>query len=848
MLYGIRNASETQKRRLLHQRMLIVNGALLLLVLTIVARLMELQLVRSQEYREAAQSQHYGNVEIPAKRGEILSVNSKTGERSILATNVTLDLAYVDPVVANPTDGPSQATDIANSLAETLLTQEFHAACTAGKSSCPRELVSFYASAFDPLAGHKLHASGSLLEPLPAGKLPPSLLRLPTIVAARDAFARDIERRISQKYVTFAPLKYGATKVEMAAVEALDVPGIYVQPEQGLVYANPQDINQSLLDSFAKKIAPVLSVEEAGVRSAIRTRPLRYVPVMRRLPLHLSRALLELKTAQAKAALQEAKKAKGRKGSSELKYPMRAVALIPEHWRHYPDTTLASHLVGFLNTNGEPQYGVERTFNPQLRGVKGSISAVSDPHGGQILRAEQSIDDPKDGDALVLTIDRAVQSEVERIMDDAVSRYRADSGQAIVMDPHTGRIIAMVNAPLFDSNNYTSVNEKEPVRIDAAGRTKVIVEVFDPKTNALAVKAYLPDVFTSSGRTVLPEKMRASLRELEQLYDLRDHARYYILVGENNRREVFPTEDPNMWLKYKNNLGIGAYLNRSVQEIYEPGSVLKPITMAIAIDQGEVTPWDTYDDVGVVHVDEYKIDNNDNQHYGRVTMTNCLEFSINTCMTDLAFKLGAKLFHGALTRFGFGQISGIELEDELPGEIKPWREWARSELATRSFGQGISSTPLQMATAFAALGNGGRLMRPYIVDSVIRADGTVEKTEPRVVDQVITPRASETITAMLVSSASKGFAKAGKPAGYRIAGKTGTSQIAGPRGRYETGTGSTVASYAGYAPVAHPRFMILVKLDRPKNSIHGATAAAPTFKSIASFLFRYYDIPPDDVM
>jgi cell division protein FtsI/penicillin-binding protein 2 len=837
MSYGLRNASEIQKRRLLHRRMFLVNGLLLVFVLTIVARLVELQIVRGQEYHEAAQRLHYGDVEIPAKRGDILGINSKTGEYNIFATNVTLDLVYVDP------DGVDNPNLIANTLSETLLTPEFHAACTAGAGTCPKELIPFYAQAFDPLIGHRLRQSGSLLEPLPDGKIPSSLLQLPNLVQSRDLFARNIESRISEKYVTFAPLKYGATKTEMRAVQELHIPGVIIVPEQALIYASPQDINQSLIDSFSRKLATALNGDAAVLRRALRSRPLRYVPVMRKLPPALSRKVMELKTASAKEEYEKQQKA--RKAGAELKYPLRSIAIISEHWRHYPDTTVASHVVGFLNPSGEPQYGIERTLNAQLRGQKGSIRAVSDLHGGQILRPEQSIDVPKDGDTVVLTLDRAVQKQVEALLADAVDRYRAESAQAIVMDPYTGRIIAMANAPLFNSNSYTAVNEKEPVRIDSEGRKRILVEIFEPVTNALVVKAEYPQVFTSSGRALLPDKMRTGLRDLEKQYDIRDLVRYYILVGQSIRREVFPTEDPNIWLKFRNNLGIGAYLNRTDQEIYEPGSVLKAVTMAIAFDQGERTPTDTYNDTGVVHVDEYKIDNNDHKHYGLVTMTNCIEYSINTCMTDISFRLGAKLFHGTLARFGFGQITGIDPENELPGTLKPWGRWARSELATVAFGQGIAVTPLQMITAFSALGNGGKLMRPILVDSILHEDGTVEKTEPRMVDQVITPETSRTITAVLVSSASKGFAKAGKPQGYRIAGKTGTSQIA--RGnKWEVGTGSTIASYAGFAPVDRPRFAVLVKIDRPKNSIHGATAAAPVFKDIMAFLFQYYDIPPDE--
>jgi cell division protein FtsI/penicillin-binding protein 2 len=653
-----------------------------------------------------------------------------------------------------------------------------------------------------------------------------------------------LEQKISEKNVTFAPLKYGATKVEMHEAQKLDIPGVTVDVDQGLVYANPEEINQSLLDSFSRQLGVALHLDPKTVKSLLRSRPLRYVPVMRQLPPTLSRQILEAKTESAKKALEESKKKPARQ-QGDLDYPLRSVALISEHWRYYPDTTIASHVIGFLNVNQEPQYGIERIFNTQLRGQKGSIRAVSDPNGGQILRPEQQIDNPKDGDTLVLTLDRTVQKEVETILKTATDKFLAESAQAIVMDPFTGRIIAMANTPLFDSNKYTDVYEKEPITIGPDQQSKITVELFDPETNVLVVRAYRGQVFTASGRLALTPKTRESIEALEKLYDLHDLARYYNYIGDNLRREVFPTDKPDVWLAYKNNLGLGAYLNRTTQAIYEPGSVMKPLIMAIGIDQGEITPSDTYSDTGPVLVDNYPIDNNDHLHYGRVNMTNCLEFSINTCMTSISFKLGGKLLYGALQRLGFGQITGIELEDELAGEIPTWHNIPRSTLATLAFGQGISATPLQVITAWSALANGGKLIKPTIIDSVLHEDGTVEKPQPKIIDQVFKPETSETITAMLVSSASKGFAKSGKPAGYRIAGKTGTSQIS--KGKtYETGTGSTFATYAGYAPVEHPRFVVLVKIDRPKNAVHGATAAAPVFKEIATFLFKYYDIPPDD--
>lgn len=835
--------SETQKRRSLLKRMTVIHGIFLLFLLTIIARLIELQIVRGAEYHDMAQAQHFGGVRLPAKRGEILSVNSKTGERNILATNTTLDLVYVDPLI---TDNPTLVAEI---LAEILVTQEFHNACTHGQELCPRELIPFYAPAFDPIEQMKrVQSGGTLLEPIAGVTLPTEFLGLPNRTEAKRLFARQIENKISGKRVTFVPLKYGATKVQMKTVSELGIQGIFVHEEENLIYANPEEIAQFSVDASSRKLSDPLELDPVVLRSLLRSRPLRYIPVMRRLPPTLS---LAIKEAQLKA-LRETQERKSQaatlKAAQEIQSPLRSVALIPEHWRFYPDTTIASHVVGFLNTNQEAQYGIERTFNPQLRGQEGLISTVSDPQGRQILTAEQTIIDPKDGDTVVLTIDRAIQKEVETILAAAVKYYQADSGQVVVMDPATGRILAMVNAPLFDSNNYAVVYNKEPMFLDEGRENQIVVEIFDPRTNARVVKAYLHDVFTPEGRTALSEKTRKALEDIEKLYELDDLTRYYHYLGENNRHEIFPTGQKGMWLRYKNNIGVGAYLNRTIQEIYEPGSVMKPVTMAIAIDQGEVTPSDIYDDTGPVQVDEFTIKNALLSYYGKVTMTNCLEFSINTCMTSVSAKLGPKLFHRMLERFGFGRISGIELEDELPGEMMPWRDWSRALLATAAFGQGVSATPLQMTTAFAALANGGKLMRPTIIDSVIHPDGTVERNEPRIIDQVITPESSATITAMLVSSVERGYAKPAKVKGHLVAGKTGTSQIAGPGGKYEIGTGSTVASFIGYGPAQNPQFIALVKLDRPrlKNITHGAQAAAPIFRDIAEFLIKYYGLPPDD--
>jgi len=847
--------SETQKKRSLLQRMIFVHGFLLVCGLLIVARLMELQIIDRSEYYALAQSQHFGGVKLSAQRGDILALNTKTNETTILATNTTLDLLYVDPVNIDPAKVPSDSPAlVAERIAEIVLTPEFHDLCSQGLSTCPRELISFvgspYAAAFDPLLLVKDIGSGTLLEPLPAELPPPSAedLDIPDLTEVRRLFARDIERRISEKRVTFVPIKYSATKDEMLKVAEMNILGISINEEEKLIFANPEDVNQQKLSAISLKLAPVLGIDSSKLAYSLRTRPLRYVPIMRKLTPEISLKLKQMKLESLKDTNARRASAATRAETEKIQDPLRSIAIIPEHWRFYPDGAVGSHVVGFMNQNQEAQYGVERTYDSQLRGQEGLISTVSDLQGGQILTADQTIVDPKDGDTLVLTIDPFIQKQIETILNDAVKEFKAESAQAIVMDPHTGRIYAMVNAPVFERNNYADVYEKMPVFVAPEREQTMVVEIYNPINNSRIVKEYMPTVFTEAGRSTLPEKIQQTLTDVEKMYDLKDLARYYVYEGENARYEVFPTTVKGVWLKYKNSIGVGAYLNRNIQEIYEPGSVMKPITMAIAIDQGEIQRDDTYDDVGPVKVDEYEIKNALLTHYGRVSMTDCLAQSINTCMTSVSQKLGRKLFHRIIDRFGFGHITNIELEDELGGEVKPWKDWSSSDLATASFGQGFSATPLQVITAFAALANGGKLMKPTIIDRVIHEDGVVETVEPKIIDQVITPETSEVITEMLTASTEYGFAKAGKVKGYKLAGKTGTSQIAaGPRG-YERGTGSTINTFMGYAPPSNPRFILFVKFDRPKFklNIFAEATSAPVFKEIATFLYDYFGIPPDE--
>jgi cell division protein FtsI/penicillin-binding protein 2 len=834
--------SDTQKRRVFHQRIDVVLGVLLVVLLVIVARLIELQIIRGKEYEDVARAQHFGGIVLPARRGEVLSRNSKTKETNILATNTTLDLLYVDPFVTK------DKRHVARLLAETILTTTFDLLCRDGSEDCPREFREYYLSAFDPFVKNPLRAqSGGML--LVENR---ESQNIPQREDIQLQFAVDIEKRINEEFVNFVPLLYGATKVQVRTIQNYGIPGIYASEAQKLIYVNPLHIPDYERHRIARVVSPVLGLDIDSIREKLRQRRLRYIPIFRRLPPELSKTIKKLKLASAtKAAAERSRflEAGNTQAADSVSDDLRGIALIPEHWRIYPDGTIASQVVGFLNIIQQPQNGIERTFNYELRGQEGRIRTLTDPFGGQIVSDDQSVVQALDGKSIILTIDRYVQKKVETILQRTIELLQADSAQIVIMEPQTGRIIAMANAPLVDGNNYSMVYEKVPAHIAKENEPQIVVEIYHPQHNALVIRSYINDL-TPEGRSRLSRELQKQLQDLEELYDLDDLTRYYLYIGENSRIELFPvmgTNGTREWLKYKNRIGVGAYINRTVQEIYEPGSVFKPITMAIAIDQGEVIPEDTYVDMGSVEIDDYVITNAGNRIFGKVTMTDCMSFSINTCMTSVSRKLGKKLFANYIERFGFGKITGIQLEDEKPGNILDWRRWSDALLATAAYGQGISATPIQMVTAFGSLANGGRLVKPTIIDSWIDPDGTVHPVHPQVLEQVVTEESAATVTAILVKGMNTGFAKGGKVKGYRMAGKTGTSQIAGPGGKYEqAGSGSSIATFAGYAPADNPKFVMMIKIDRPRTREYGAVTAAPVFREISEILFEYYGIPPDE--
>lgn len=303
----------------------------------------------------------------------------------------------------------------------------------------------------------------------------------------------------------------------------------------------------------------------------------------------------------------------------------------------------------------------------------------------------------------------------------------------------------------------------------------------------------------------------------------------------------FPDYNPDKYYEIED---ASLFNNKAIFDAYEPGSIFKSFTMAGAIDAGAVSPDTTYVDTGVVDYQDYKIRNFDDKSYGLSTMTRVLEYSLNTGVIFAMRQMTTKVFTEYVKKFGFGDITGIDMNKEMAGNIANLNRKGEINTATATFGQGITATPIQLITAFAAIVNGGKLMKPYIVSQVIRNNEITETYVPTVVRQVISPKTSVIMKGMLVSVVENGHATKAQIPGYRVGGKTGTAQVPAKGGGYRSDD-VIIGSFLGFAPFNNPKIVILVRVDEPMEGRLGETVAAPVFTDVAKFALQYYNIPKD---
>ena len=410
-----------------------------------------------------------------------------------------------------------------------------------------------------------------------------------------------------------------------------------------------------------------------------------------------------------------------------------------EYRRFYPQGEALAHVLGFTNVDDRGQEGLELAFDEWLSGTPGAKRVIRDGQG-RIIANVDLLRAPEPGKDLVLSIDRRIQYLAFRELRRAITEAKAAAGSVVILDVHSGEVLAMANLPSYNPNQ------------------------------------------------------------------LDGHA------GDARR-------------------------NRAVTDVVEPGSTMKPITVAAALEQRLVTP-DTIVDTspGYMSIDRFTI--SDFRNYGALTTTGLLTKSSNVGSVKLVRQLEDDYYYEFLKRFGFGSKPGSGFPGEASGLLAAPRQWSGTTKATMSYGYGLSATPLQIAVAYAALANGGKRIAPTFVKG-----GATEAEE------ILDPELADTLVHMMQTVTEPGgTATGGAVLGYHVAGKTGTSRKFSSSGGYSR---DYVALFAGIVPVENPRFAMVVLIDEPDASkghgYGGGATAAPVFKSVMEGALRLMDVPPDDI-
>ena len=291
-----------------------------------------------------------------------------------------------------------------------------------------------------------------------------------------------------------------------------------------------------------------------------------------------------------------------------------------------------------------------------------------------------------------------------------------------------------------------------------------------------------------------------------------------------------PNFNPNNYSDSK----VATFLNPAVQAVYEPGSIFKLITMSSALDAGAVTPSTTYNDTGSIKLNGKTIKNWDLKAHGLTSMTGVIDQSLNTGAVFVERALGNDSFYAYVTKFGFKEKTGIDLPGEVIGSLRPMETNKKDiNFATASFGQGISMTPIALLRAVSSIANHGVMMKPYINAA----------ESPQTLGRTISEEASRQIVQMMVSSVVKN--QIANIDGYNVAGKTGTAQV--PDFVHGGYSDQVINTYIGFVPAYNPKFIILVKLDKPEGAPLAGQTVVPAFRNLAQFIINYYNIPPDNV-
>ncbi len=437
-----------------------------------------------------------------------------------------------------------------------------------------------------------------------------------------------------------------------------------------------------------------------------------------------------------------------------LKIP--GVILAADAWRFYPGERLAAQTLGFVGypadgTQKTGVYGLEKEYNDTLALDENSLYVNPFAQIFTNLEAAISTDPAAHQGSIITAIEPTVQRQLEATLDGTMSTYNPRLSGGIIMDPHTGEIVAIALRPVFDPNRYNTV------------------------------------------------------------------------------------ADPSV------------YDNQLVSGRYELGSIMKPLTMAAAIDSGAVTPATTYNDTGCVDRSTYTICNFDHKARGVIPVQQILNESLNVGATFLADTMGHPVLTKYMRMFGLGEKTGIDLPAEVVGNLSTLEDGDGPDInyATAAYGQGISVSPIAMVRALSALANEGVLPSPHVVTAVKYESGITRTIAVPEGTRVLKPETTKMVTDMLIKVYDTGLLNGKlKMDRYTIAAKTGTAQISKTGGGYLEDD-RYLHSFFGYFPAHEPKFIVFLFAIEPQGQKYASATLARPFDDLATFLINYYNIPPD---
>ena len=466
-----------------------------------------------------------------------------------------------------------------------------------------------------------------------------------------------------------------------------------------------------------------------------------------------------------------------------------------EYKRVYPYGSLAADTIGFTSTDNQGSYGLEEYYNSVLNGINGrEYGYLNDD-----LNLERTVKAAVDGSSIHSTIDANVQMIVEKylakFMEEFKDNYKPGNGAenvgCIIQWVNTGEILAMASAPTYDLNN---------VRDPQALLGSMMVEKVDTANGYYEIK---------KNGTVIDQTVLDAMSEDDLYLNLN-----------------------NLWKNY------------CITGTYEPGSVAKPFTVAMALEKGDITPNSTFECSGYMEIGGYKIRCH-NGAEGTMTLEKAVAKSCNVTMMKIAQIVGADDFCEYQKVFNFGLRTNVDLAGEArtASLVYSADQMGPTDLATNSFGQNFNVTMIQMITAFSSLINGGYYYEPHLVSKITNASGaTVENIEPRVLKQTVSEETSAYIRQYCNAVVTEGTGKTARPAGYMIGGKTGTAETI-DQNTHKRSKDEHVVSFMGYAPADNPQIAIYVVVDRPNVSHQGdAKHATRLVRSILTEVLPYLNI------